>query len=96
MITEHGMPYHGWILSTGFAALWGTSIVHCAFCHGVEFSDGAGALLGLPDLTKLLSFTAITKNLTLLTNGEPVPKVGLKANISKPQAGCLEMSNMVQ
>ena len=51
--------------------------MHCAFCHGTEFSDKAGGLLGLPDLSKMLSFTAITKRLTLLTNGDPVPKVFL-------------------
>ena len=60
----------------GLEELWGTSVIHCPFCHGTEYADQAGALLGLKHLDKRVAgFYSITTNLKLLTNGEPITEV---------------------
>ena len=60
-------------MSAGFQQLWGRQIVHCAFCHGTEFAQKPGALLGAMALLKSLGFLALTPTVTLLLNGETLP-----------------------
>ncbi|WP_018627707.1 NAD(P)/FAD-dependent oxidoreductase [Niabella aurantiaca] len=57
----------------GLADCWGKSVIHCPYCHGYEYrnrktgilANGSAAL----HLAKLVH--NLTKDLTLLTNGEP-------------------------
>ncbi len=55
----------------GLAALWGTGVIHCPYCHGWEYRGRPWAFHVPPDAvvhvaTMLLGWT---KDLTLLTNG---------------------------
>lgn len=39
----------------GLAALWGSVVAHCPFCHGHEFAGGTVAVQGGPHATRLAS-----------------------------------------
>jgi len=55
----------------GFAECWGTTILHCPYCHGYEAKGKKTAILGNGDmgyeLAKVINHW--TDNLTLYTNG---------------------------
>ena len=57
----------------GFAACWGISVIHCAYCHGYEYRHQAtGLLVNGPTA---LAFAQLIRNwtpdLTVFTNGAP-------------------------
>jgi thioredoxin reductase len=61
----------------GAKELWGTSIVHCPYCHGYELKDTAVALIAGGDIAYEMApmIYHLNKDLTILTNGGlPVPK----------------------
>ncbi|HMJ70120.1 MAG TPA: NAD(P)/FAD-dependent oxidoreductase [Cyclobacteriaceae bacterium] len=57
----------------GFAACWGKSAIHCPYCHGYEFRGKSTAVLGKgePAMHYALLVGNLTRNLTILTNGQP-------------------------
>ncbi len=57
----------------GFAACWGISIIHCPYCHGYEFrGQKTGIWANGPRAFHLASLVNnLTKDLTILTTGEP-------------------------
>lgn len=59
----------------GFAALWGTSIFQCPYCHAWEHQDQAfGLLKPSPEhLGLALLLRAWTASVVVLTDGQPVP-----------------------
>ena len=65
--------YPASFVDAGFQELWGRQMVHCAFCHGTEFAQKPGALLGAMAVLKSLGFLALTPTITLLLNGETMP-----------------------
>lgn len=59
----------------GFAECWGKSIIHCPYCHAYEQHARHVAMLGHTDDDLALASLLKTwnKDVTLLTNGHPVP-----------------------
>ncbi|TXK21380.1 NAD(P)/FAD-dependent oxidoreductase [Pontibacter qinzhouensis] len=57
----------------GFAACWGTSVIHCPYCHGYEVRSQPTAILGNGDTAYHYAQLLFnwTKDLTILTNGAP-------------------------
>lgn len=55
----------------GFAECWGTTILHCPYCHGFESAGKRTGIIGNGDMGFELARTINhwTKNLTLYTNG---------------------------
>jgi thioredoxin reductase len=70
----------------GLAALWGSVVAHCPFCHGHEFSGGHVGVLGVQAAGHLPRLVApIASRVTLLTDGAPLdPDVaaGLPAGVA--------------
>lgn len=56
----------------GFADCWGKTIIHCPYCHGYEFRDQKTAIWVNADNAWHLAPLVhnLTKDLTLITNGE--------------------------
>lgn len=56
----------------GFSECWGISVIHCPYCHGYEVKDKTTGILSNGDLAFEFSKLVfnLSKNLTLLTNGE--------------------------
>jgi thioredoxin reductase len=56
----------------GFKACWGTSILHCPYCHGYEFSNKKTAILGNGSRAFNMANVVLnlTRDITILTNGE--------------------------
>jgi thioredoxin reductase len=56
----------------GFAACWGISVVHCPYCHGYEYRHQKTAILanGEAAMHYAVLVRNLTKDLTILTNGE--------------------------
>ncbi|TDH18423.1 NAD(P)/FAD-dependent oxidoreductase [Segetibacter sp. 3557_3] len=56
----------------GFSACWGTSVIHCPYCHGYEVKHQQTGILGNGDYG--FEFSKMIRNwtsdLTLFTNGE--------------------------
>ena len=55
----------------GFAECWGTTILHCPYCHGYEAKGKKTAILGNGDMGYVLAkvISHWTDDLTLYTNG---------------------------
>jgi thioredoxin reductase len=55
----------------GFEACWGTSVVHCPYCHGYEVKGKATAVIANGDAAMHYASLLLqwTKHLTLFTNG---------------------------
>ncbi len=70
---------------SGFAECWGTSVIHCPYCHGYEFRDQPTGILMNGDMAA--HFAPIVGNLsnevTILTNGrsliDPEKRAALEA-----------------
>ena len=58
----------------GLAELWGTSVLHCPYCHGWEVRDQALAVLGSdPRAIQLAAhLTRFSPDVALCTNGTPL------------------------
>ncbi len=56
----------------GFSACWGRTIVHCPYCHGYEFRGQKTGILANGEMAYHLASLVhnLTRNLTLVTNGE--------------------------
>ena len=57
----------------GFSACWGISVIHCPYCHGFEYRGKKTGILatGEAAVHYALLVSNLTKDLTILTNGEP-------------------------
>jgi thioredoxin reductase len=57
---------------SGFAACWGTSIVHCPYCHGYELRDKKTGILANGERAFHLAGLVhnLTKDLVVLTSGK--------------------------
>jgi len=68
----------------GLAACWGTSVIHCPYCHGYEVRSEVTGILGngeqAYDFTRLISNW--TKDLTLFTNGSSTLTVEQTAHLA--------------
>ena len=57
----------------GFAACWGTSVLHCPYCHGYEYQGVATAIVGNGDAA--FHYAQLIRNwtnkLTIFTNAAP-------------------------
>jgi thioredoxin reductase len=58
----------------GLAECWGTSVIHCPYCHGYEFNDQPTGYLNNSPTVHFFSKMLLnwTKSLTVLTNGPAV------------------------
>jgi thioredoxin reductase len=56
----------------GFLECWGTSVVHCPYCHGYEYRERKTAVLGNGEVAMHYALLVgnLTKDLTILTNGK--------------------------
>lgn len=61
-------------LRPGFRECWGSTLLHCPFCHGFEFADAATAVIVAPDEARSLvaRLSAWTHQLTVCTDGQPL------------------------
>jgi thioredoxin reductase len=58
----------------GLAERWGTSVLHCPYCHGYEIGGGAiGVLASGPTAAHHAALIADWGDVTLFTHGEPAP-----------------------
>lgn len=70
---------------TGFSACWGTSVIHCPYCHGYEFKGKKTAILA--DGDNVLHFLSLIKNLTddvtLITSGKSSMHIDTIAKLNR-------------
>lgn len=59
----------------GLAERWGTSVLHCPYCHGYEVADGRIGVLAASEMAmhQVLLLTDWSADLTLFTNGAFTP-----------------------
>ena len=57
----------------GLAEHWGSTVLHCPYCHGWEVRDSpVGVIGGTPDRARIaLMLTQLSDDVVLFTNGEP-------------------------
>jgi len=57
----------------GFSECWGISVVHCPYCHGYEYQGKRTAILANEEgaMHYALLVSNLTRDLTILTNGQP-------------------------
>ncbi len=76
----------------GFAACWGTSVIHCPYCHGYEYSHENTGILANGDIAfeigKLINIW--TKDLTIFTNGKSTLTEGQNQKLNKHHIKVIE------
>ncbi|RBL88077.1 NAD(P)/FAD-dependent oxidoreductase [Chitinophaga flava] len=76
----------------GFSACWGTSIIHCPYCHGYEYGHQPTGIIANGDtafeLAQLISNWS--KQLTVFTNGKSTLTTEQLQRIQKNQIGIVE------
>lgn len=76
----------------GIGACWGTSVIHCPFCHGYEFKDKKTAILANSDkavhVASLVS--NLTKDITILTNGAKEFTLEQQVNLERNNISIIE------
>jgi thioredoxin reductase len=76
----------------GYAECWGTSVLHCPYCHGYEVRNEKTGILGNGEygfeFSNLISNW--TKDLTLYTNGRSSLTAGQTAKIEKNKIKIVE------
>lgn len=76
----------------GFAACWGTSIIHCPYCHGYEVADQpTGLLLNGPLVDHMVAMLLNwTRQLTVFTNGPATFGAEVRHLLAKHDVGLEE------
>lgn len=76
----------------GFAECWGTSIIHCPYCHGYEVADQATGLLLNGELVGHMVAMLLnwTRQLTMFTNGPATFGPDVRAQLAAQSVGVEE------
>lgn len=76
----------------GFVDCWGTSVIHCPYCHGYEARKLKTGLLANGERAYHLSamINNLTEDLTILTNGKPDFNTEQEDKLKKHQISVIE------
>jgi thioredoxin reductase len=77
---------------SGFSECWGITVIHCPYCHGYEFRGKFTGIMANGDTAVHLAslVSNLTKNITLLTNGQATFTEMQKKKISNHNIKILE------
>lgn len=69
----------------GLAERWGTSVVHCPYCHGYEVADGRLGVLATDEMAlhKALLIRDWSADVTVFTNGSITPDAERQAEFAR-------------